>query len=145
GMRTLLALLYGAVFRKPVWVWWGGTLHTERGVGAVKRLVRRTFSRRAKHWISYGKSSTEYLLQLGIERKTIVEIQNSVDEEQFGGQAAAAVTGLERPTILYVGQFRRRKGVEHLVHAVATLQMEGQRCSLLFVGGGPEKAGIKDL
>src|SRR5690349_21074901 len=41
GFRTLMALLYGWVFRKPVWVWWGGTLHTEQQIGRGKRLLRR--------------------------------------------------------------------------------------------------------
>ena len=32
GLRTLIALIYGTIARKPVWVWSGVTLHTERGV-----------------------------------------------------------------------------------------------------------------
>src|ERR1700675_2998622 len=39
GFRTLIALVYGTLAHKPVWVWWGGTLHTERGIGLAKRLV----------------------------------------------------------------------------------------------------------
>src|ERR1700726_2302116 len=29
GFRTVVSLIYGALFRRPVWIWWGGTLHTE--------------------------------------------------------------------------------------------------------------------
>lgn len=28
GFRTLVGLAYGTCFRKPMWVWWGGTPHT---------------------------------------------------------------------------------------------------------------------
>src|SRR6202030_3341687 len=33
GFRTLVGLAYGACFGKPVWVWWGGTPHTEHHAG----------------------------------------------------------------------------------------------------------------
>ena len=36
GFRTMTALAYGGIFGKPVWVWWGGTLHTERNLGRIK-------------------------------------------------------------------------------------------------------------
>ena len=97
GLRTLIALAYGTIARKPVWVWWGGTLHTERGVGRVKRLVRRIISRWAKHWISYGNSSTEYLLSLGISRDNVLEIQNAVDERRFAPTSEAVAQLIRGP------------------------------------------------
>src|SRR5260221_6650445 len=46
GIRTLLALLYGSLTRKPVWVWWGGTIHTEsRKAGVLKRIARFLLAR----------------------------------------------------------------------------------------------------
>ncbi len=30
GFRSICALIYGFVFRRQVWIWWGGTQHTER-------------------------------------------------------------------------------------------------------------------
>src|ERR1700722_8736838 len=59
GFRTLVALAYGACFRKPVWVWWGGTPVTEKHVGWLRKLLRNMVARWAKHWISYGQTSTE--------------------------------------------------------------------------------------
>src|SRR5262249_27097819 len=49
GLRTLIALTYGTLFQKPVWVWWGGTRHTERGTGIAKRMVRRLIVYWANH------------------------------------------------------------------------------------------------
>src|SRR5215470_13816121 len=78
GVRTVLALLYGAIFARPVWVWWGGTLHTERNkAGRLKRILRALLARWVRRWISYGKSSTQYLLSLGIPRERILELQNT--------------------------------------------------------------------
>jgi glycosyltransferase involved in cell wall biosynthesis len=145
GLRTLIALLYGTVARKPVWVWWGGTLHTERGVGLVKRLVRRIISRWAKHWISYGKSSTEYLLSLGINGDSVLEIQNAVDERRFSASSETTVLAGPRPVLLHVGQFTARKGIELLLRAAVEQQKEGRSFSLVLVGSGPDKIAIEKL
>jgi len=69
GFRTAIALAYGALFRRPVWIWWGGTPHTERNIGLARKIVRKMISRWARHWISYGRSSTGYLASLGIPEK----------------------------------------------------------------------------
>src|ERR1700731_2304984 len=82
GFRTLMALTYGALFGKPVWVWWGGTKHTERKLNWLRKQVRLLLARRVRHWISYGHSSTEYLLGLGVKRETVLQIQNCVEEQR---------------------------------------------------------------
>src|SRR5690606_24541887 len=45
GIRTAIALLYGTIARRPVRVWWGGTIHTEQGIGFLRRLTRLVISR----------------------------------------------------------------------------------------------------
>jgi glycosyltransferase involved in cell wall biosynthesis len=143
GFRTLTALLYGTVFRKPVFVWWGGTTHTERGIGLVKRSLRALVSRWARRWISYGQTSTEYLRTLGIPRERILQIQNAVDEQRFTPSVEPAFSLQTKPVVLYVGQFIARKGVEFLLAAAAALQREGLRFSLLLVGNGRDKAALE--
>jgi|HubBroStandDraft_6_1064221.scaffolds.fasta_scaffold343564_1 glycosyltransferase involved in cell wall biosynthesis len=145
GLRTLIALTYATVARKPVWVWWGGTPHTERSIGAIKRHVRRLIVYWSKRWISYGKSSTEYLLTLGVDRNSVLEIQNSVDERQFLGSARAEYKLEPRPVLLHVGQFTARKGIEPLLRAAADLQKRGQVFSLVLVGSGPDRAADEQL
>ena len=143
GFRTLTALLYGTLFRKPVFVWWGGTIHTERGIGSVKRLLRSLISRWARRWISYGQSSTEYLQTLNIPRERILQIQNAVDEQRFTAATEPAFPLDTNPVLLYVGQLIARKGVELLLSAAAALQREGLVFSLLIVGNGREKAALE--
>ena len=145
GLRSAIALVYGTLFRKPVWIWWGGTIHTEREVSRTKRAVRWLFSRWAKRWISYGQSSTEYLLQLGISRDHTLEIQNSVDEQRFTVDSPSSKLYSPRPVLLYVGQFTRRKGIENLLGAALAIQREGKQFSLVLVGSGPEKAATRQL
>jgi glycosyltransferase involved in cell wall biosynthesis len=145
GLRTLIALTYATIARKPVWVWWGGTPHTERSIGTIKRLVRSLIRHWAKRWISYGKSSTEYLLTLGIDQSSVLELQNSVDERRFLDAGEAAYKIEPRPVLLHVGQFTARKGIEPLLRAAAEQQKSGQVFSLMFVGNGPERGADEQL
>lgn len=145
GLRTFSALLYGALFRVPVFVWWGGTLHTERARSGIKRVLRRLAARWVKHWISYGQTSTEYLVRLGVPAERIVQIQNCVDEEPYRRPQPPALEPPVRPAFLFVGQMIERKGVGVLLHTAAALQREGREFSLLLVGDGPERERCERL
>jgi glycosyltransferase involved in cell wall biosynthesis len=145
GLRSIIALAYGTAFRKPVWVWWGGTLHTERQAGFIRRTLRAIVARWARHWISYGWTSTEYLRSIGVPEDRVLEIQNAVDERRFASPAKPAFQVEPRPVLLHVGQLIARKGVEPLFRAAAALQQEGLEFSLLLVGNGPEKENLQRL
>lgn len=145
GFRTLMALSYGTLFRRPAWVWWGGTLYTERKVGPLRRMLRRIISRWARNWISYGATSTEYLLSLGINKSQILQTQNAADNRRFTAEAQPSFHLKPRPVVLYVGQFIRRKGVEPLLRAASTLQSQGMKFSLLLVGSGHDRVALEQL
>lgn len=145
GFRTVIALIYGTVFRKPVWVWWGGTQHTERRIGFARRMLRAVISRWTRRWISYGWTSTEYLRSLGVKDDRIVEIQNAVDESRFGAEMEPEFDLWPKPVLLHVGQFIARKGIEPLLHVAAKLQREGREFSLLLVGSGRDQRALERL
>lgn len=143
GFRSLVALTYGSLFRKPVWIWWGGTLHSERGIGATRKFLRKICVRWARHWITYGQTSTEYLESIGVDRCRILESQNAIDESRFDSEGAPLWTVQPRPVVLYTGQFIERKGVGFLLDAAAALQKEGHKFSLLLVGSGRDKQTLE--
>jgi len=143
GFRTLVALLYATVCRKPAWIWWGGTLHTERFIGRCRRLVRSVIVGWAKRWISYGDSSTEYLESLGVPRTDIVQIQNAVDEQTFVAGGPRAFDLRPRPVVLCVGRMVKLKGIQHLLDACALVQGEGVRFTLVMIGDGPERKALE--
>lgn len=145
GLRTVAALMYGTVFRKPVWVWWGGTLRSERDTGRVKRFLRQIIARWAKRWISYGLTSTEYLQTLGINANRILQIQNSVDESWYTVMAEPALDLRPKPVLLHAGQMIARKGISEFLQAAARLQSEGLQFSVVLVGGGPDREQLKEL
>jgi glycosyltransferase involved in cell wall biosynthesis len=139
GVRTVIALTYGALFRRPVWIWWGGTRHTERFIGRHRRALRWLLARQGKRWISYGETSTEYLSDLSIARERIVQIQNCVDERIYTADAEPLRKLEPRPGFLCVGRLIACKGIDTLLLAAASLQREGHVFSLLIVGSGPDR------
>lgn len=143
GLRSLIALLYGGVFRKPVWIWWEGTVHSSRGIGFFRKVVRKIFAIWVDHWVSLGQTSTEYLLGLGVKRERILQSQNAVDEEQFRADVEPAWVIQPRPVVLHAGQFIERKGIGLLLNVAASLQQCGLEFSLVLVGNGPDKQALE--
>ncbi len=145
GFRTLVGLAYGICFHKPVWIWWGGTMHTERSVGWFRKLLRGMIARWAKHWISYGLTSTEYLLTLGIPRERILQVQNCVDETWYDTPVESELNVQPKPVLLHVGRMVAGKGIAEFLHAAARLQQEGLTFSIVLVGGGRDSAKLQRL
>ena len=148
GLRTLIAITYGKIARVPVWVWWGGTLHTERFTSTLKKFVRQVIVRGSKHWISYGMTSTEYLESIGVQRSQILQVQNCVPQDAFlvdVKQPSLWFRDKTRPVILSVGQLIQRKGLDKLIEACGRLKRKGHSFSLVIVGGGPERDNLQAL
>jgi glycosyltransferase involved in cell wall biosynthesis len=148
GFRTAIALLYGDITGTPVWVWWGGTKHSERNVSLLTQFLRRRIVRRVKHWISYGQEATEYLESRGVAKSGILQIQNCVEQERFirvPETKSGLLDGLQRPILLCVGQLLERKGLSQLIESCARLAAENRKFSLVLVGNGPEKEALAKL
>jgi glycosyltransferase involved in cell wall biosynthesis len=148
GPRTVLALLYGKLARVPVWVWWGGTLHSEQHIGRLKRRLRSMIVRHASRWISYGATSTEYLRSIGVPRQQILQIQNCVPQETFLAVPPSPrrwFADEPRPVILAVGQLIQRKGLDKLIEACGRLASRGFSFTLVLVGQGSEHDSLHDL
>lgn len=144
GFRSLCALFYCYVFRRPVWLWWGGTLHTERNVSRHKRVLRKVFARLVPRWISYGDSSTRYLNSIGIPDGKVLQIQNCVDDSLFRSEGPTADLTVTGPRALFVGQLIDRKGIFQLLESLSSISQDGQACSLVIVGDGPLRDAVLD-
>ena len=148
GLRTIIAVLYGKLARVPVWVWWGGTLHSERNVTKTKKILRGLLVKRICRWLSYGASTTEYLESIGVPREQILQIQNCVPQEIFQvvpSEAPGWFKDSPHPVILTVGQLLQRKGHDKLIEACGRLARRGAAFSLVIVGQGPEMKRLQAL
>jgi glycosyltransferase involved in cell wall biosynthesis len=143
GFRSVIALAYATVFRKPVWIWWGGTLHSERNIDRLRKALRKVITLWADHWVTYGQTSTEYLLSLGVKRERILQSQNGIDEDRFTVNVEPAWAIEPKPVVLHIGQFIERKGIGLLFEAAADLQRQGCEFSLLLVGSGRDKFALE--
>jgi glycosyltransferase involved in cell wall biosynthesis len=147
-VRTIIAILYGKLARVPVWVWWGGTMQSERNLDGLRARLRRFLVRHVSRWISYGMTTTEYLESLGTPREQILQIQNCVPHETFQtvpqGQSAWFAND-PRPVILTVSQLIQRKGLDKLIEACGRLAAREKKFTLAVVGQGPEKDKLLDL
>lgn len=148
GLRTVVAVVYGILAGVPVWVWWGGTLHSERNIGMARKCFRRFLVRRISRWISYGATTTEYLRSIGVPREQILQIQNCVPHEIFQAvprRPSALLKSTRRPVILTVGQLIERKGLNKLIRACGRLTRRGVHFSLVIIGQGPELNRLQTL
>jgi phosphatidylinositol alpha-mannosyltransferase len=71
-------------------------------------------------------------------------VPNGIDVNRFARPAARPQ---DMPPghqhVLYVGRLEPRKGVEHLVHAMAALQRDGSSARLVVVGDGPDREDLE--
>jgi glycosyltransferase involved in cell wall biosynthesis len=148
GLRTVIGLLYGKLAQIPVWVWWEGTLHSERNITRARSIIRSLIVRHAKRWISSGRTSTDYLLSLGVPREHILQIQLCGPQEVFLAVPSSANAWFKdqpRPVILSVGQLIPRKGLNKLIEACGRQEACGREFTLVLVGQGPERANLEQL
>jgi glycosyltransferase involved in cell wall biosynthesis len=146
GFRSLVSLAYCTAFRKPLWIWWGGTPHSERSIDGVRALIRRwIFARSSNRWISYGNEATLYLESIGVPSRHIVQIQNSVSSRTFTPIGDEASLDCPHPRILFVGQLIGRKGLPNLLRSLSMMPLDQCCFSIVVVGTGPERESYERL
>lgn len=145
GVRSALCMVYAKFARKPFWIWWGGTPHSERDVGFAKKVIRKCFVLAGARFVSYGKTSTDYLLQLGVKPDRICQIQNCVSPGVFTLDGPKTDLGFDGPVLLYVGRLVRLKGIDLLLRACAAIRKEGTEFRLVLAGDGPERENLQLL
>jgi glycosyltransferase involved in cell wall biosynthesis len=118
----------------------------ERRVRA-KQLFALTAGRsmlpRAARIVAVSRSEVNQLLDMGIDRSSIVHIPNPIDETEFdrppdGDQFRRRMGLGDDPVVLFLGKLTPRKGVEDLVQAFAALKDRRVR---LIVAGNDMGAG----
>lgn len=124
----------------------------------LRRLFRRYFYRNATGFISYGESSTDYLLSCGLSPERVQTGLNVVDTGYFrtsvegyrrAGIGAIDADGCPIPSerfschLLFVGYLLAVKGVAETLEALAGLGRSD--IALHVVGEGPEREEIRRL
>jgi phosphatidylinositol alpha-mannosyltransferase len=71
-------------------------------------------------------------------------VPNGIDVERFAaGGARPPIMAPGERHVLYVGRLEPRKGVEHLIDAMAAVQRAGNGTRLIVVGDGPDRVRLE--
>jgi glycosyltransferase involved in cell wall biosynthesis len=134
--------------RVPFILWSESTSFDRRQSYKPVELMKKHFLDYCSTFVVPGKSSSDYLLKLGVERNRVCTAPNSIDNELFSRAAnAARQNELQTRTrhrlpsryFLYVGRLVKEKGVFDLLQAYAQLEVELRRkVGLVFAGSGSD-------
>jgi glycosyltransferase involved in cell wall biosynthesis len=119
----------------------GGSLHygprTLRGI--VYSTLERLLMRRTDLFLfESGFARTTYEALVGRPRGVVRVVPNGVGAAEFEPVAPAAAAS----DVAYVGEFRRIKGADVLIDAIARLHQDGRRLTLALAGDGEESAAL---
>ncbi|HEC91415.1 MAG TPA: glycosyltransferase family 1 protein [Candidatus Atribacteria bacterium] len=145
SLITFLILSYCKVTETRCFLWSESNFFDKRRKTSVER-VKRFLVRKFDGWIAAGKTSRDYLIQLGASPEKVYIAPDAVDVEYFHNECLKARWkkeeiksryGLPRYVILYVGRLIDLKGIQFLLKAFRFLEISG--VALLLVGDGPQK------
>jgi glycosyltransferase involved in cell wall biosynthesis len=121
-----------------------------------RRRVTGTYYRRFDGVLAIGSANKEFYRAIGVPERRIFDMPYAVDNRRFITgprpldserkelRARFGVQG-DRPIVLYVGKFQRRKRPDDLLRAAARLNREGVVLHLLMVGSGEMEASLRAL
>jgi len=143
---------WARVHRVPLLLWSESTALDRRRGNRPVEFVKQRFLSLCAAFVVPGRSSLNYLQELGVAGRRIFTAPNAVDVPLFS-QLAEAARGndfqargrhsLPPQYFLYVGRLVQAKGVFELMEAYARLKA-GIRSNvgLVFVGDGPDHAKL---
>jgi glycosyltransferase involved in cell wall biosynthesis len=143
---------WARVHRVPFLLWSESTALDRRQGHRVVEFMKRCFLGLCVAFVVPGRSSSQYLRDLGIREERIFTAPNAVDIQLFATLAEAARRvelqtrsrlSLPGRYFLYVGRLVRAKGVFDLVEAYALLDDEIRASvGLVFAGDGADRAEL---
>lgn len=147
-LSNWIAFLYCKLYKKRIILWTSSTPECIRSHDPFRSGLRGIFVRGCDAFVTYGKRSAMYLEQLGVDPKSIFIGCNVGDVTFFRNKVfeyrnrklMLDNSVKDYLTLLFVGQLIPRKGILHLLKALAELKSKKWR--LLIAGDGPLKKEI---
>lgn len=143
-ISTPVALRWMRKHSRPVMGWGLGSPPPASFPGILKtpgeNLVRSTLRQYLRHFdglLTYSRRGAEEYAALGFPADRIFIAPNAVTPPPIHPLPVRPERFDGRPTILFVGRLQKRKRVDTLLQACASLPMNLQP-NLVIVGGGPE-------
>jgi glycosyltransferase involved in cell wall biosynthesis len=145
---------WARLHRVPLLLWSESTALDNRRGHSIVEFMKRRFLSLCRAFVVPGKSSSQYLSDLGIRDERIFTAPNAVDIQLFATLAEEASRrefqvrarlSLPLRYFVYIGRLVRAKGVFDLLEAYAQLDGEIRaRVGLVFVGDGADRAELME-
>jgi glycosyltransferase involved in cell wall biosynthesis len=137
----------------PFLLWTESTAMDQRGNHFPVEILKKHFLSLCSACIVPGKSSREYLKQLGVSERQIITAHNAVDNDLFSNMAESpdrnksafgARYRLPHRYFLFVGRLVKEKGILDLLEAYGRLKPEiRSNLGLVFVGDGSDATELQ--
>lgn len=151
SLPAITAFLYTRLTASRYVSWSEGTPHTERNVGRAQRLMRRWIIPRAAACIPVSSGARDKYLSYGADPAHVHIAIQTVDTDFFEQRAAELrpsatlwrrERGIEGKLIVSVGSLIERKGLCHLIEALALLHQRLPGIHLALIGDGPLRSDL---
>jgi glycosyltransferase involved in cell wall biosynthesis len=154
SVPTIIAFIYCRLAGKSFVSWADGTPHSNQTLRAEQKWVRRFIIPRSDACLTPTPDGCETFASYGahpdkvwmIAHGAAFEIGRLADEHRRRHQTVADRLAIKKPCVLYVGSLINRKGVDHLLEAVAQAQQKlGNNIQVLITGEGPLQGSLEAL
>lgn len=144
---TLFAAIYCRLASGRLIIQSDGTSRSERDFGRLQLLARDRLLREASACVANSEPAAERFIELGADPARVFRAPHTTNIAPFHAVARrrfARPPSGEPLTVLHVGRLIPRKGIDRLLHAVASASSDS-RLRLVVVGSGPEEASLRRL
>jgi glycosyltransferase involved in cell wall biosynthesis len=141
-LSTRRAVRWMHTHGRPVLGWGLGAPASEGVSGWLRDLEKTAFLRSLDGWIAYSRKGAAEYRQLGLDPQRIFVAGNAVTPRPVASQPARPSPEGGPLKVLFVGRLQRRKRVDLLLQACATLP-EDLQPRLVIVGDGPHRAEME--
>lgn len=146
--RTIFLCLYCKIFRKKLFIWWGGTDLSEKNIHFLKQLYRKLIATCADGAIFYSKLAFQYYRRLTNKYfKHVIIGNNTRDSIRYHDKISACKQRNDGKslTFLTVGFQSKRKNTISILKAMQTIQTNTNTVKLVVAGDGPELNILKSF
>ena len=150
-LTTVIILLVTRLFGKPFILWSGVIEHNYKETwqkNPIKNLLvkiyRKFLYKCSNSFIAYGEMARKYLIKQGVSKNSIsIGTQVIADELSEDLSLGSDHTFAGKTVVLFVGHFRKRKGMDYLIKAFKSLKRNDS--VLVIAGSGEEEDHLKSL
>lgn len=144
--RALFLCIFSKLFRKKMFIWWGGTALVSKNISCVKSLYRCLIATLADGGLFYSELAYDYYSQLTKKQFPNVVLGNNTRDTASYREKVLSLkkkSGSNTVKLLTVGFLTERKNVIACLNALKLIDVDVLDYELLIVGEGPERSRLE--